>query len=74
MLSIPGILFFILLFVGVWLNELTWMNALAFLGIWLAMIVLFGIFNLSGLMLVIIYVMFDIVLLFKIFGSDVKNL
>lgn len=70
--GIPMIAFFVLLIVGVWLQELEIKHAVVFAILWLIGLQLFSYFGLSRRLFVGVEALLDCILILKIFGGDIR--
>jgi len=71
-LILPFIAFFVLLIAGVWMGDLSIKQALIFVGVWAIGIVVFSQLGWPRGFFVGVEVVLDIILVLKIFGSDIR--
>ncbi len=69
---IPYVAFIILIIVGLRMHEIDLKGALIFTTIFISTPYIAGFFAMPGYMSVVVNVILDIVLIFKIFGGDVR--
>ncbi len=72
MTGLPLIAFFVLIAAGLWLGELDTKRALVFVAIWAGGLIGFNVLGLSRLVFVPVEVVLDGILVFMIFGGDIR--